>query len=208
MKAATGPCVKAIHKCNEGEDKHSYECLGATNFCNAALFSPYASTGYNVYDMRIKCEVPGLCYDFSNIATYLGQEKVLEYLKIPKDIHWSSCDAGVHTDLMSDWMKEYENRLPDLLYAGIPLLIYAGDVDYVCNWLGNQAWVRKLQWHGHDQFNAAAPKEWVVNGKPAGKAQSYGGLTFLQVYQAGHMVPMDQPEVALAMLDEFIGEKF
>jgi carboxypeptidase C (cathepsin A) len=30
-------------------------------------------------------------------------------------------------------------------------------------------------------------------------------LTFLRVYNAGHMVPMDQPEAALDMLDRFFG---
>jgi carboxypeptidase C (cathepsin A) len=28
----------------------------------------------------------------------------------------------------------------------------------------------------------------------------------LRIYQSGHMVPMDQPEAALAMLDEFFGK--
>jgi len=31
-----------------------------------------------------------------------------------------------------------------------------------------------------------------------------GNLHFLRVYEAGHMVPMDQPENALAMLDRLI----
>ena len=34
--------------------------------------------------------------------------------------------------------------------------------------------------------------------------RSSGGLTFLQVYDAGHMVPTDQPAVALAMIQNFI----
>jgi carboxypeptidase C (cathepsin A) len=29
-------------------------------------------------------------------------------------------------------------------------------------------------------------------------------MTFLQVYEAGHMVPMDQPEAALSMLNTFL----
>mmetsp|Transcript_17843 Transcript_17843/g.21674 ORF Transcript_17843/g.21674 Transcript_17843/m.21674 type:complete len:550 (-) Transcript_17843:123-1772(-) len=208
MQAATPVCVKLIEKCNVGSNTtHGYSCLAALNFCNGALFSPYAASGYNTYDMRIKCEVPGLCYDFSNIQKYLSSQKVLNYLNIPSNIHWQNCDPGVHADLMGDWMKEYENQIPDLLHAGIPVLIYAGDVDYVCNWLGNQAWVRKLKWKGHCQYNSAKEAEWLVDGKPAGKAQSFGGLTFLQVYQAGHMVPMDQPKVALEMLSGFVEGK-
>ena len=36
-----------------------------------------------------------------------------------------------------------------------------------------------------------------------GYSQSYGGLTFLKVKNAGHMVPMDQPLNALAMIEQF-----
>lgn len=32
------------------------------------------------------------------------------------------------------------------------------------------------------------------------------GLSFMQIFQAGHMVPMDKPGVALEMLNQFIGE--
>jgi cathepsin A (carboxypeptidase C) len=34
--------------------------------------------------------------------------------------------------------------------------------------------------------------------------RSSGGFSFLRVYDAGHMVPRDQPAVALAMLNAFI----
>jgi len=34
-------------------------------------------------------------------------------------------------------------------------------------------------------------------------------LSFLQVYKAGHMVPFDQPELVLMMIDQFLaGEAF
>ena len=34
------------------------------------------SLGLNVYDIRIPCEVPGLCYDFSNVETFLQDPEV------------------------------------------------------------------------------------------------------------------------------------
>lgn len=45
--------------------------------------------------------------------------------------------------------------------------------------------------------------------KPVGECESVEPLTFCKVYQAGHMVPMDQPESAFAMLRTFItGDHF
>jgi cathepsin A (carboxypeptidase C) len=49
-------------------------------------------------------------------------------------------------------MHNYQNQIPDLLENGIPVLIYAGDADFVCNWLGNQAWtlaLGKAVWHSY-----------------------------------------------------------
>ena len=80
------------------------------------------------------------------------------------------------------------------------------DVDFICNYLGNRAWTLNLDWSHNAEFNAAEEKDWN-NG--AGLARTANGLTFLQVYDAGHMVPTDQPENALTMILTFLnGEAF
>jgi len=98
-------------------------------------------------------------------------------------------------------MKDFSPYVADLLNDGIPALIYAGDVDFICNYLGNRAWTLGLDWSGAKDFVAAPEHDWK-NGK--GSARSAKGLTFLQVYDAGHMVPSDQPEAALEMITDFI----
>lgn len=97
-------------------------------------------------------------------------------------------------------MKDFSGYVADLLNDGIPALIYAGDVDFICNYLGNQAWTHGLEWKGGDDFRAATVHEW--NG--SGLARTANGFTFLQVYDAGHMVPTDQPKVSLDMLKVFL----
>jgi cathepsin A (carboxypeptidase C) len=37
----------------------------------------------------------------------------------------------------TDWMKDFSHYVTDLLEAGFPALIYAGDVDFICNYMGN-----------------------------------------------------------------------
>ena len=100
-----------------------------------------------------------------------------------------------------DWMKNFAPYVADLLNEGVPALIYAGDLDFVCNYLGNRAWTLNLDWNHKAEFNAAEEKDWNSGG---GLVRTAGGLTFLQVYDAGHMVPSDQPEHALAMITQFI----
>merc|ERR1712159_52336 len=75
------------------------------------------------------------------------------------------------------------------------VLIYAGDVDYICNWIGNKHWALDFEWHGKAAFNAAPDNQWLLpnNSTEAGKIRCADKLCFLQVHQAGHMVPMDRP---------------
>ena len=44
----------------------------------------------------------------------------------------------------------------------------------------------------------------IIPGTTGGMLRSSNGFSFLRVYDAGHMVPRDQPAVALAMLNAFI----
>lgn len=69
------------------------------------------------------------------------------------------------------------------------LHITAGDCDFICNFMGNEAWTLHLDWAGGDGFRAAPQNDWSpIDGSAAGLSRSYGGLTFLRVYEAGHMV--------------------
>jgi carboxypeptidase C (cathepsin A) len=61
-----------------------------------------------------------------------------------------------------------------------------------------------MKWAHRDEFRAAAVLPWHVKGKEAGSSQTAANFTFLRVYDAGHMVPRDQPENALAMVNSFL----
>ena len=74
MRAAVEPCTALIRECNAGIPIVSGEaCLGAYIVCNYGEQIPYQLSGYNPYDMRIKCEVPPLCYDMSNVDKWLNR---------------------------------------------------------------------------------------------------------------------------------------
>jgi len=198
MTAAIPTCISSIHKCQSS----STACTIAYTICNMAEVSPVTNTGINPYDMRIPCSDGSLCYNFTNIDVYLNRADVQAQLGVSKK--WESCNMDVNRMFEGDWMKDYQTQIPDMLGAGIRVLIYAGDQDFICNWLGNKAWTLALEWSGSAAFNAATDNGWNVNSQEAGRIRSADNFTFLQVYKGGHMVPMDQPEAALAMLDGFL----
>lgn len=102
-------------------------------------------------------------------------------------------------------MHNYDSVLPEMLADGVRVLIYAGELDLICNWLGNERWVDALEWEQAGAWRQVTPKPWLVgsDGGASGEARQLGPLTFLKVYKAGHMVPMDQPRAALDMITRF-----
>jgi len=176
--------------------------MGVT--CQYGEMIPYTLTGMNVYDMRKHCplEFFPLCYDFSHVTTFLNDKAVQEQLGVQKS--WSSCNHLVNVLMLTDWMHNLQTLLPDMLADGISTLIYAGDVDFICNWLGNKKWTLKMEWPHKADFNAAEDKPYMLDGEKVGRLRSSNGFHFMQVYEAGHMVPMDQPAVAQQMVNEFL----
>lgn len=162
-------------------------CMAALDAWNLGLMMPFMASGYNHYDMRIKCEVPGLCYNFTLEQKWMNREDVQQALGVHKT--WQECARPLALAFAGQEMRDVDHLLPPLLEAGVRVLIYAGDDDMICNWIGNKAWTLGMPWPGKDAFNAAEDEAYVVDGKTAGVLRSADGFSFLQVHEAGHMVP-------------------
>jgi carboxypeptidase C (cathepsin A) len=104
-------------------------------------------------------------------------------------------------------MRDFSHKLVPLLEDNIRVMIYAGDRDLICNWLGNRRWVDQLDWEGKQGWSQAQDQPWSVRGKQVGLVTNYDTLTFVKVFEAGHMVPMDQPAAALDMITRFMLNK-
>ena len=86
------------------------------------------------YDIRKQCE-GSLCYDFSNLENFMGLKSVKEAIGVG-DMEFVSCSSEVYNAMQRDWMRDMEVGIPALLEDGIKMLIYAGEYDLICNWLG------------------------------------------------------------------------
>lgn len=211
LYSAVPTCEAALESCNaKGPVVNATACVMAYQLCNIAFQVPYASTGMNPYDQRVKCQVRPLCYNVSMDVKFLNDKDVQRQLGV--DMPFQSCNMDVHRLFMVDFVRNFHELIPPMLDAGIEVLIYAGDQDFICNWLGNEKWTLGLDWAHKKEFNAAGTRPFVVSGKDVGakdgqevgELRTYGNFHFLRVYQAGHMVPLDQPEAALGMLNAFM----
>lgn len=86
---------------------------------------------------------------------------------------------------------DLSTKVPEILAKGIEVLIYSGDQDFICNWMGGHAWTENLKWSGQKEFQKQELKEFEIDGVAAGAVKSHQNLQFMRVYNAGHQVPMD-----------------
>jgi cathepsin A (carboxypeptidase C) len=204
MDNALPRCQSLIEGCYRSGSVWS--CVPASIYCNNAMIGPYQRTGRNVYDIRGPCTGGDLCYaDIGYIADYLNKDHVRAALGVEVD-SYDGCNMDINRNFLfnGDWMQPYHRLVPDILDQ-IPVLIYAGDADYICNWLGNQAWSNELTWSGSEGFAKAEIKDLTVDDEKYGKVKTSGHFTFMQIFQAGHMVPFDQPKPSLDFYNRWLG---
>jgi len=178
-------------------------------YTEGVLVAMGLSLGYvpNPYDFLIACDDPPLCYDFSLLDAWVQLPAVQKALGVEGQ-SWTECDTEVHTLLLGDWMVNLDVHIPTLLENGYNVLVYSGELDFICNWVGGNNWTSELVWKGQSAFNQQNFVDWSLNGKVVGSFKSYQDFTFLRVSNAGHMVPMDQPVVALEMLRKLLSGSF
>ncbi|KAG4974393.1 hypothetical protein AAZX31_11G168800 [Glycine max] len=197
-------CEQAAKTC---ETQGGQSCAIAFNTCQKIFYHILDfAPGINYYDIRKKCK-GDWCYDFRNVETLLNLPKVKSVIGVSNDLQYVSCSKRVHEAMMQDYMRNMEVEIPSLLEDGIKLLVYVGEEDLICNWLGNSRWVHAMKWSGKKAFGKSPTVKFVVDGSKAGSLNSYGPLSFLKVHEAGHLVPMDQPKAALQMLQSWMAGK-
>ncbi|CAK9093150.1 Carboxypeptidase Y homolog A [Durusdinium trenchii] len=212
MLGALPSCLRGVRSC-QAETWIPGQCLSAFNSCTTLELIPEVSSGRNPYDLRKVCTESSAinCYDFTLEKEYLNDVEVKRALGVSEQLKWKVCNLVIDVDfaISGDWLSDSSHVVDRLLDRGVPVLAYSGDTDLMVDWLGTKNWMAGLSWSkAHHWAEAAEAAEQPLrtgpNSSVAGRVRSAGGLTFVQIFNAGHMVPRDQPEAALAMVREFI----
>jgi len=212
MKKALPRCKNWVkNACLDQYD--DMNCRAASDFCHKQLTEPYIATGLNYYDISRPCGDPeSLCYPvITNISRFLDRPDIRSKLGVDRHVpeRFSACSGtvGQAFNAAGDGFHSSMDYIGALLARQMRVLIYVGTYDWVCNWIGNEAWTLALEWHGKKDFGALPLREWYVDGRVVGKTRSAHGLTFATVDAGGHMVPYDKPKEALALVNRWLARE-
>ena len=152
-------------------------------------------------------------YDIRENTTYDEMDKTVEIMLRKKEVQdllgvnvpdFTICNETVMMKFLYDISKSYSQDVELLLENGINVMMFFGNKDYVCNWRGGESLVDSFNWAGKREFVNSQTEFWFNNGTRSGTYRKYKNLNFVVVFDAGHMVPLNQPIASLAMMRRFI----
>uniref|UniRef100_A0AC34QGF4 Serine carboxypeptidase n=1 Tax=Panagrolaimus sp. JU765 TaxID=591449 RepID=A0AC34QGF4_9BILA len=154
------------------------------------------------------------CFQEDYVAGYFNKPEVQDAFHIDPawrqaNLTFADCNNNLYNNykLTYDDMQPYfETMIKNL--ADFHILIYNGDVDTVCNFLGDARFIDKVA--SANGFTHGDRQRWNFRRQLAGFYQRYTRaannfvIDVLTVKGAGHMVPLDRPGPSLQMITNFL----
>jgi len=151
------------------------------------------------------------CTNDKLIWNYLNNKKVQSslHVSLPASItKWELCSDDVYEryhklpEPMTSFFADFWHHLPNGR-----VMLYAGDIDIACNFLGVESFATSLNRTQLRPYN-----QWTLTKdgtrQIGGFVRRFDQLTFVTVRGAGHMVPTDRAVEAYAIYKRFIMDKW
>jgi carboxypeptidase C (cathepsin A) len=177
--SSTG-CKEQITACNANGSNSV--CSKAQSFCNDNILSPLAGN-YDVYYILATNPdpyPPDLTSYLQTIETKIGAEST-----------WQETNNDVYDNFAAtgDWMRSSAPDLETVINAGVRVVVYDGDADYILNFNGVEAMVNNLNTKFTSLLHAQSFQSWTVDGQLAAQVKNAGTFSYIRIYGAGHEVP-------------------
>ncbi|XP_071957803.1 lysosomal protective protein-like [Antedon mediterranea] len=140
------------------------------------------------------------CVNSTAMTAYLNTATVQKAIHVTATTNWATC-----SDAVSDnYVRNYKDMTPQFqkLLRSYRSLIYHGDTDMECNFLGGEWFVENL-----GQPVKVAYRDWTYNNQVAGFVKEFENITYMTVKASGHMVPQYKPAQAYQMFSNFLLNK-
>ncbi|KAF1930092.1 carboxypeptidase S1 [Didymella exigua CBS 183.55] len=170
-------------------------CSRADNFCATTVENLYdIYSGRDEYDMRYLTPAP---FPYSYFPQYLNTPAVQTAIGAYQN--FSTGSGAVSSAFGSTGDDDRESGTIEacqkLLAAGVQVMLYYGDADFNCNWLGGQGVADEIAAPGYDTagFVNISTSDKIVHGQ----VKQSGLFSFVRIYESGHEVPFYQPLASL-----------
>ncbi|KAF5343788.1 hypothetical protein D9757_007134 [Collybiopsis confluens] len=177
--SSTG-CKEQITACNNGGSNSV--CSKAQSFCNDNILSPLAGNFDVYYVLATNPDPypPDLTSYLRSIQTKIGAEST-----------WQETNDQVYDNFAAtgDWMRNSRPDLESVINAGVRVVVYDGDADYILNFNGVEAMVNNLDMKFTSILQAQAFQSYTVGGQVTGQFKNAGTFSYIRIYGAGHEVP-------------------
>ncbi|GAA5855462.1 hypothetical protein JCM8547_007842 [Rhodosporidiobolus lusitaniae] len=213
LEEAWPVCERLVKACWD-DPRDSALCLSAYHYCETRMTAPYQATGRSDYNFRKYGE-----YEEGEwIEGWLNRDDIRRSLGVnPKVKKYTGCSDGIFKrfEESMDVVNPSFQEVANVLDAGVSVLLYVGALDFICNILGVESWSLdpSFTWSNASFFRQEQLKPWYASKekdeerKPAGQFRQYGRLAFAGVEGAGHFVPYDKPQEALALFNRWVFEQ-
>lgn len=211
VKSRIDECHKALQK-RPGPLLEYRECDGIVQQILELTERESPKHCVNIYDIRLNATAPECGMNWPEtiepMYTYLRRNDVRAALHVDEKYHpeaWVECRSTVGSVIhaSADSTNASVTLLPSLIESGVPVLVFAGDKDLLCNHIGLERMASQLTWRGARGFDTQA-QEYTVAGAHAGTWRASRGLSYVRVADASHMVGFDKPVVMHDLMLRFM----
>ncbi|KAL2209895.1 alpha/beta-hydrolase [Sarocladium strictum] len=206
-------CEQHLDRCEEA-GLLDEECKKTMKKCGALDEYVLESLGRNPYNWLEHCEVEDMmsCVPSAQwVNDFMNRTDIKEALGVPADTEFNGVSYAVLElwDSLGETLKRSDDHVNDLLNSGIRVLIYVGDKDFLAHAAGTRRMVNEgLAWHGSPLFRFRELVPWYSGSKVAGRWKSYDTLTYAEVFQAGHLAPLDKAGETLDLINGWLFNGF
>eukprot|EP00834_Sanchytrium_tribonematis_P002778 NODE_93_length_21530_cov_0.700387.p5 type:complete len:484 gc:universal NODE_93_length_21530_cov_0.700387:6120-7571(+) len=166
-------------------------------------------TCLNMYDSRLSDDNCGADwpYNLPRLYEYLQDPKTVELIHANPDQKWVECRADTVGDHLKGDLSKPSFYLLEELLKKTTLYLYSGDMDFICNHLGTESLISRLNWNGYQGFQNE-PVPLYLEENVVGIVQNERNLVYLKIKDGSHMLPVDQPEVSMHLIKHILDNSF
>ncbi|KAL8723286.1 MAG: hypothetical protein Q9225_000408 [Loekoesia sp. 1 TL-2023] len=198
-----GNCVDQTKDCYaRGVDEI---CAAADSFCAKLVEAVYDNVlNRDEYDLRELSPDP---FPYEFYVDYLNTPKVQAAIGAYVNFSESSNTVGAAFGATGDDDRR-EGTVEDvlkLLQQNVTVMLYFGDADYNCNWLGGEVVANEVGQPGFDTAGYTDIK--TSDNITHGQVKQSDAFSFVRIYESGHEVPFYQPLFSLEIFERTIARK-